>query len=83
MYVAAWQESLDFQISALFCNFGIFGNLHFWRHRFTARATGNPTSTGCKIGPVMIEAVSNLGGQRCMAESGITMQFIINQTNSP
>jgi hypothetical protein len=51
--------------------------------RLTARAIGNPTRTVCKIGPVMIDAGSVLGGQRWMAESGTTTQFIITQTNSP
>jgi hypothetical protein len=31
----------------------------------------------------MIDAGSTLGGQRWMAESGTTTQFIIIQTNSP
>jgi len=52
-------------------------------HLLTASAIGNPTRTGCRIGPVMIEAGSVLGGQRWIAESGTTTQFIIIQTNSP
>jgi hypothetical protein len=52
-------------------------------HFHTANAIGSPTSTVCPIGPVMTDAASNFGGQRWMAESGTTTQFIITQTNSP
>ena len=57
--------------------------IYLGAHLLTANAMGNPTRTVCRIGPVMIDAGSNLGGQRWMAESGTTTQFIISQTNSP
>jgi hypothetical protein len=57
--------------------------IYLGAQRLTANAIGNPTRTVCRIGPVTIEAGSVLGGQRWMAESGTTTQFIIIQTNSP
>jgi len=57
--------------------------IYLGAQRLTANAIGNPTRTVCRIGPVMTDAGSNLGGQRWMAERGTTTQFIITQTNSP
>jgi hypothetical protein len=71
------------EISFIPADFGDLVDLYLGAHQLTAKAIGSPTSTVCRMGPVMIDAGSVLGGHRWMAESGTTTQFIITQTNSP
>ncbi len=51
-------------------------------HFLTAKAIGNPTRKRWPIGPVMIDALVQVG-QRWIADTGMTTKFMTSQTNSP